>query len=1211
MVGPSSSRANRTNGTGPGAAAPPSSGGSKATPISLAFDYNLRTSLAHLPPSVHTALTARDIPPQNIVLQLTRINGHHDEPNSKAGSSTEVDDAAEARRDTVFLGWSGHSSNVDSTLVLSASMAGLFYPEASASETYTLTLLRSPPLPTASRVNLTPLTPDDWEILSQNAGAVEDDMLSQVRSVSTAGRVCIFAGRGGSQKCWFNVDSTDPPTAASNLVPGASKGKASERPPARAVRLTTATEIVIAPRTRLSAAQAAANETHSISGSKSSAAPGLVDGAVAARDRARNRLYKVLPTGWAPLEPSLSAETLKDNPLIVVPFSDAGEDDVPHSDDDWQLLSRAFGPPSAKQDCLRVTITVQPCPAAQALRPRPEKADQLGGDQSEASRSDSGDSSSGSTPSRPTTTAWLLKGSPQLTSFLSDGSGSSDHTAWPKRWVWLNAVLRDKLGGLGAGETICFSAPPPASKTVAPPQLLSGVPSTSSIERPPVASLAGSDTLLSTLRRQVQGSSLAFSGASKPASSNILLHGPSGIGKTRILRTLSAQLRHGLTTTLYVDCTSLSEMRISQLKTTFKEWRNALDWYGQSSTSEDFAGGAVLMLDNLDRVLIAEVENVDPTRARTLAECFVETLLVGTPDGSSSGSSDTVILATASSSLSLHKLLAEKHAWRESIGIKPPGKAERAEILAALVATKASSANGRPDAAAAATTASSGIVADPSLNYVLLSALTEGYLPADLVDLVERAIYRAAVRMSGSEGSSDAGDSEGQGKQSSQTSDAAPTALVLGSQDFKAAQENFTPLSLRSLSLSSSGSVSWSSIGGLQETRRVLRETLEFPSRYAQIFASCPLRLRSGLLLYGYPGCGKTMLASAVAKECGANFVSVKGPEILNKYIGASEKSVRDLFERASAAKPCVLFFDEFDSIAPKRGHDSTGVTDRVVNQLLTQMDGAEGLSGVYVLAATSRPDLIDSALLRPGRLDKSLLCDMPSKEDRLDILAAVVREGNIHIDTDSVKWEEWADKTEGFSGADLQALVYNAHLEVVHEGISTDQAGAGAGGTANGTSSSEKDDKALQFIEVKGSQSAELRRSGAEEQALRRRLELALANSKAGRRGKGKQQQQQQQQSSKAQGGADGTSHDDDNSGSSPGGPKRRLITSAHLARSLSSMRPSVPAAERQRLQRIYQEFAGSSNAEVSKGAAAKGRGADFPSGEGSREVGARQSLM
>ena len=139
-------------------------------------------------------------------------------------------------------------------------------------------------------------------------------------------------------------------------------------------------------------------------------------------------------------------------------------------------------------------------------------------------------------------------------------------------------------------------------------------------------------------------------------------------------------------------------------------------------------------------------------------------------------------------------------------------------------------------------------------------------------------------------------------------------------------------------------------------------------------------------MLFGYPGCGKTLLASAVARECSLNFVSVKGPELLNKYIGASEKSIRDLFERAKAAKPCVLFFDEFDSIAPRRGHDSTGVTDRIVNQLLTEMDGAEGLDGVYVLAATSRPDLIDPALLRPGRLDKSIICGVPNESERLEV---------------------------------------------------------------------------------------------------------------------------------------------------------------------------------------------------------------------------------
>lgn len=140
------------------------------------------------------------------------------------------------------------------------------------------------------------------------------------------------------------------------------------------------------------------------------------------------------------------------------------------------------------------------------------------------------------------------------------------------------------------------------------------------------------------------------------------------------------------------------------------------------------------------------------------------------------------------------------------------------------------------------------------------------------------------------------------------------------------------------------------------------------------------MRIQSGLLLYGPPGTGKTVLAAAAAKQCGLRLISVKGPELLSKYIGASEQSVRDVFEKAQSAKPCILFFDEFDSLAPRRGHDSTGVTDRVVNQILTQLDGVESLNGVCVLAATSKPELLDPALLRPGRLDKQIFCPLPDK---------------------------------------------------------------------------------------------------------------------------------------------------------------------------------------------------------------------------------------
>ena len=150
----------------------------------------------------------------------------------------------------------------------------------------------------------------------------------------------------------------------------------------------------------------------------------------------------------------------------------------------------------------------------------------------------------------------------------------------------------------------------------------------------------------------------------------------------------------------------------------------------------------------------------------------------------------------------------------------------------------------------------------------------------------------------------------------------------------------------------------------------------------------------------------------------------------MNKYIGASEQSVRDLFLRAEGARPSILFFDEFDAIAPRRGHDSTGVTDRVVNQLLTQLDGVEKVEGVYVLAATSRPDLIDPALLRPGRLDKCLFCDMPELEEREDILRVVANKLSLSEDVDL---SQVAKMCEGFSGADLQALLYNAQLSSIH----------------------------------------------------------------------------------------------------------------------------------------------------------------------------------
>lgn len=253
-------------------------------------------------------------------------------------------------------------------------------------------------------------------------------------------------------------------------------------------------------------------------------------------------------------------------------------------------------------------------------------------------------------------------------------------------------------------------------------------------------------------------------------------------------------------------------------------------------------------------------------------------------------------------------------------------------------------------------------------------------------------------------------------------------------EDFEAALNNYTPSNLRGIALQPKTSITFADVGGMKKVRESLMKTILLQIRHPKLFKKCPIKPQSSILLYGPPGCGKTLIAEALTNQDCINSICVRGPELLSKYIGASEAAVRNLFKRAEIARPCVIFFDEFESLVSKRGADSTGVTDRIVNQFLTIMDGVEKLSSnVFILAATSRPDMIDPAMLRPGRLDKHIYCPVPNQEEREEILK-VLSEKISFEDSDLFSFTEWSHKLEGFTGADMQSLLYSAQLKALHD---------------------------------------------------------------------------------------------------------------------------------------------------------------------------------
>lgn len=262
--------------------------------------------------------------------------------------------------------------------------------------------------------------------------------------------------------------------------------------------------------------------------------------------------------------------------------------------------------------------------------------------------------------------------------------------------------------------------------------------------------------------------------------------------------------------------------------------------------------------------------------------------------------------------------------------------------------------------------------------------------------------------------------------------------MAVTQEHFKFALGAANPSSLRE-TVVEVPNISWNDIGGLVDVKKELRELVQYPIEHPEKFEKFGMSPSRGVLFYGPPGCGKTLLAKAVANECQANFISVKGPEVLTMWFGESEANVRDIFAKARAAAPCVLFFDELDSIANKRGGnagDGGGAADRVMNQLLTEMDGVGAKKNVFIIGATNRPDIIDPALMRPGRLDQLIYIPMPDYESRLSILQAVLHKTPISPEVDL---QYLAAQTDRFTGADLTEICQRAAKLAIRESIEKD----------------------------------------------------------------------------------------------------------------------------------------------------------------------------
>ncbi len=406
---------------------------------------------------------------------------------------------------------------------------------------------------------------------------------------------------------------------------------------------------------------------------------------------------------------------------------------------------------------------------------------------------------------------------------------------------------------------------------------------------------------------------------------------------------------------------------------------------------------SIIFIDELDAIAPKREETQGETERRTVAQLL--TLM----DGLNSRGQVVVIGATNRPD-SIDGALRRPGRFDREIEIGVPDKDGRKEILE--IHTR-----GMP------------LAEDVDLDN--LAETTHGFVGADLEALSKEAAMRVVRRIIPDLNSDDEVPPEVFEK------------LIVTKDDFKTALKEIQPSALREV-LVQVPNVSWDDVGGLDDAKQELKEAVEWPLKYPDKFEKFGIKPPKGTLLYGIPGTGKTLLAKAVANESDANFIAIKGPELLSKWVGESEKGVREVFRKARQTAPTVIFFDEIDSIASNRGAEAgdSGVTKRVVNQLLTEMDGLEELDDVAIIAATNRPDILDPGLVRPGRFDRHIKVDTPDEESRLAIFKVHTKDMPLAED---VKLSRLAKNTEGYVGADIEAVCREAAMLTLREDINSE----------------------------------------------------------------------------------------------------------------------------------------------------------------------------